>query len=103
MNINAEMLASAVLIIGILCTAVSLFTQLTKSIGIMKKIPTKLYVIVVSQIFTLVSYFGYMAYKNIVSEWYMTVGAVFGGLFVAVVTTFGWETVISTFNRFKKQ
>lgn len=89
--------------VGVLAFLVSVITQVTKEIGIFKRIHTSLQVTVLSVVLTVVAYFAYVSYSNIAIIWYMVVGAVICGFIVAFVAMFGWEKLYELYNRFKKK
>lgn len=95
--------ANIAMLIGCLATIVSVITQVTKELKLLKVIPTSLQVTVLSIALTILSYIAYTTYFNIVIEWFMIIGAVIGGFIVAFVSMFGWEKLYQIYNRFKKE
>ena len=89
--------------VGVLAFLVSVITQVTKEIGIFKRIHTSLQVTVLSVVLTVVAYFAYVSYSGITIIWYMIVGAIICGFIVAFVAMFGWEKLYELYNRFKKK
>lgn len=89
--------------VGVLAFLVSVITQVTKEIGILKRIHTSLQVTVLSIVLTVVAYFAYVSYSGITIIWYMIVGAIICGFIVAFVAMFGWEKLYELYNRFKKK
>lgn len=89
--------------VGVLAFLVSVITQVTKEIGIFKRIHTSLQVTVLSVVLTVVAYFAYVSYSGIAIIWYMIVGAFICGFIVAFVAMFGWEKLYELYNRFKKK
>lgn len=93
----------AIAALGMLAFLVSVITQVTKEIGVLKKIHTSLQVTVLSVVLTVVAYFAYISYSGTVISWYMIVGAIICGFVVAFVAMFGWEKLYELYNRFKKK
>lgn len=96
-------IAMLIAALGILAFLVSVITQVTKEIGILKRIHTSSQVTVLSIVLTVVAYFAYVSYSGIAIIWYMIVGAVICGFIVAFVAMFGWEKLGELYNRFKKK
>lgn len=90
-------------VIGVIAFLVSVITQVTKEIGIFKKIHTPLQVTVLSIMLTVTAYFAYISYSGIVVSWYMIIGSVICGFIVAFVAMFGWEKLCELYHRFKKK
>ncbi|MEE0930591.1 MAG: ribonuclease [Acutalibacteraceae bacterium] len=96
-------IAMLITALGVLAFLVSVITQVTKEIGVLKKIHTSLQVTVLSVVLTVVAYFAYVSYSGIAIIWYMVVGAVIAGFIVAFVSMFGWEKLYELYNRFKRK
>lgn len=88
-------------IIGILATIVSIITEDTKNIGFLKKIPTDLEVLILSIGLTVILFFAYVSYANIIIKWYLVVGAILGGFLVAFIAMYGWSKFSELWQRFK--
>ena len=70
--------ASQILIvIAVLCTLITIITEFTKDIGLLKRIPTSLQVLVLSIVVCVVSFFAYISYAGIVFHWYFLVAVIF--------------------------
>ena len=63
-------------VVAVLCTLISVITEFTKEVGVLKKIPT--------------------------SFQYYPVAAFFGAFVIAIICTRGWDYLISIFKRFYK-
>lgn len=98
MEIN---LTTLIMVIAVLAFIVSVFTEVTKDINILKKIPTDLQVLTVSVLLTVLSYFAYVSYSNAKVIWYYIVGSIIIGLFVAFVAMYGWDKFSQLWDRFK--
>ena len=93
---------TALTIIGGLVIIVAVITQLTKGLGFIKKIPTALYAIILSEIITVASFMAYCSWKTVNCEWYMIFGTIIGGFVVAFVASYGWDSLDEIIARYKK-
>ena len=93
-------ITSIVGVLGVLAFIVSVIVQMTKTLPLIVKIPTQLYAIILSQIVTLVAFFGYANYSAFSIKWYYVVLVIFAGFIVSMVTTNGWTGVKDLWNRF---
>lgn len=101
-KILTNMSVMALTIIGVLAFLVSVITEVTKNIGIFKKIPTDLQVIVLSIILCVVSYLAYTSYASIAVIWYYVVGCIIAAFIVSFIAMYGWAKLTALYNRFKK-
>ena len=98
-----QMISQVVLGMGILCVIISVITELTKGIGFLDKIPTKLQVLVLSVILTVTGFFAYAAYVSFVYAWYHVAAAFIASFFVAFITINGWDALTEIIGRFIKK
>ena len=89
-------------IIGALALFVSVVVQLTKEF-IPKKIPTKLYVLMVSLVSSLIGVPTYLAYNGIPPTVFIFIGSIALGFFSAYVAINGWESLKELKDRFIKK
>lgn len=87
-------------ILGILAFFVSLITEMTKELVGIKKIPTKLYAMLVSLVVTLSLFFVYVSYTHIIFYWYYIIVCIFAAFVVAYISIYGWETFNELWKRF---
>lgn len=99
-NITAEMLPQLVIAIGALAFVVSVITEVIKGIGVMKRVPTDIVVIILSMVLTVVAFFAYAQSATLVVAWYWVVAAVICGFFVAFIAMYGWDKINELWNRF---
>ncbi len=92
----------AMLVVGLLAFAVSVIVEVLKNISILEPIPTDLIVILLSMVITVLALFAYSAYANLVLTWYMIVGAIIVGFFVAFIAMYGWDKLTTLYARFKQ-
>nr|DAE80854.1 MAG TPA: holin [Bacteriophage sp.] len=89
-------------VIGALTFVVTVITQVIKGIGVFKKIPTDMLVLVLSIGITVVAFIAYMQYIHMAILWYMILAAILAGFVVAFVAMYGWEKLSELWRRFGK-
>ena len=99
-SLTVESLSQLTVAIGALAFVVSVITEVIKDIGVFKKIPTDIVVIVLSMVLTVVSFFAYAQYTALVVAWYLVVAAIICGFFVAFIAMYGWDKINELWNRF---
>lgn len=87
---------------GIIAFVVSIITEMTKEIGVLKNIPTILQVIVLSVALWIVFYFGVCTAGAVTYSWFMLVAAIVAGFITAYISSYGWEKLNDVFKRYKK-
>lgn len=102
MQILAENSVLLIGVLGALAFAVSLIVEVLKELPGIKKIPTKLFAIIVSFIVTVVALFVYSAMQGITVLWYYVVLAVFAAFVVAYISMYGWDALKELKDRFIK-
>lgn len=95
-------LSYVMIAVAVICTLVSIITELTKEIGFLKKIPTAVQVTITSVALTIITLISASAYKNIQMKWYYIFAAFVAGIFIAFITMYGWEALIKRFRQFYK-
>ena len=91
-----------VMVVGALAFFVSIITQLTKEF-VIKAIPTKLYVLILSVVTTMLSVLCYFSYKSVEIKLYLVVGSFALGFIVAFIAVYGWEEFKELKDRFMKK
>lgn len=99
-SITAEALSQLVVAIGALAFIVSVITEVVKSIGAMKKVPTDIVVLTLSMVLTVVAFLAYAQYASIAIVWYWVVAAIICGFFVAFIAMYGWSKLSELWTRF---
>lgn len=89
-------------VIGALAFIVSVITQVFKGVGVLSKIPTDIFVLVLSIGITVTAFVAYMQYIQQTIIWYMILAAILAGFLVAFVAMYGWEKFAELWSRFKK-
>lgn len=98
-----EKISLLLIIVAVICTVITVITQFTKEIGVLKKIPTSLQVLITSVIVCEVFLFGALSYHSITLAWYYPVAILFAAFLIAYICMFGWEKLIEMFKRFFKK
>lgn len=90
-----------VTIVGALSFFVSIVVQITKDF-IPKKIPTKLYVLIISVVVTVSSVLSVFQIKGIELKLYLIAGSIALSFVVAFIAIYGWEEFKELKDRFMK-
>ncbi len=88
-------------VIGVLAFMVSIITEVTKNLSILKKIPTDVQVLLLSITLSVLSMIVYCQYTKVKLLWYYIVAAVILSFIVAFVAMYGWEKLTALWQRFK--
>ena len=99
-SLTVESLSQLMVAVGALAFVVSVITEVIKGIGVFKKIPTDIVVIILSMGLTVVAFFAYAQYASLVVVWYQVVAAIIGGFFVAFIAMYGWSKLKELWTRF---
>lgn len=91
-----------VTLVGALAFFVSIVVQLTKEF-IPKKIPTKLYVLMVSFITTISTTISFFEIKEVEIKFYLVVGSIALSFVVAFIACYGWDEFKELKDRFIKK
>ena len=94
-----SMLATLFVVIGALVFLVNVIVQVTKQFVPIK---TDFYVLILSIILSIISYFVYIGYTGSSFVWYYFVAAVFLGFLVCYVAQNGWEKFIKLWEESQK-
>lgn len=82
------MIAEIITIVGALMIVVNIITEIAKKLGLNQ---TNLFVVILSEVLTLICFFAWVDVNQISVEWYYVVGALFVGLCVAYAAMFGYD------------
>lgn len=99
-SLTVESLSQLMVAVGALAFVVSVITEVIKGIGVFKKIPTDIVVIILSMVLTVVAFFAYAQYAASVVTWYLIVAALICGFFVAFIAMYGWSKLNELWTRF---
>lgn len=99
-SLTAETLSQLVVAVGALAFVVSVITEVIKGIGVVKKVPTDIVVIILSMVLTVVAFFAYAQYAALVAAWHWVVAALICGFFVAFIAMYGWSKLNELWTRF---
>lgn len=89
-------------VVGALVAVVNIVTNVIKK-ATWDKIPTNIIVLALSIVLTLVAFFAYAQITAITVAWYMIVGAVVVGFFVAYAAMFGFDKFKETISGVKER
>lgn len=89
------------IVVGGLAFMVSVITEVTKNLSILKKIPTDVQVITLSMVLSVLALIIYCQYTTTKMLWYYVVAAVILSFIVAFVAMYGWEKLTALRKRFK--
>ena len=95
-----SIMATLVIIVGILVFLVNVIVQVTKELVPIK---TDYYVLGLSIILSVLSYFVYLGYSGSGFIWYYLVAAIMVGFFVCYVAQNGWEKFIKLWEQSQKK
>ena len=91
----------ALMAIGVLAFLVSIITQVTKEMPVLKNIQTNAVALVVALILCPTAVIVACQYLKIVIEWYYVFASFVAAFIVYLVSTGGWERVSEMWNRTK--
>ncbi len=97
-----ESLSLLIMAIGVIAFVTSVVTQVTKTWGVLDKIPTTIQVYVTSLVLTVLAVVIYIQFNKMAMVWYYIVGAVILSFFVSFVVTNGWDQLSELWSRFNK-
>jgi hypothetical protein len=86
--------------IGVLAFLVTVITEVTKTIGILNRIPTNLHVLLVSVGLTISIYFSYLSYTGRPFLWGALLSCVLGGYLIAYIAMYGWDKLHALWGNF---
>lgn len=95
-----DKIAILLLVVAAICTLITVITEFTKEVGILKKIPTSFQVLITSIIICEICLFAALSYFKYPLLWYYPVAAFFGAFIIAFICTRGWDYLIEIFKRF---
>lgn len=99
-SITAEAVSQLIVAVGVLAFIVSVITEVVKSVGVMKKVPTDIVVLALSMVLTVVAFLAYAQYTSVAIMWYWVVAALICGFFVAFIAMYGWSKLNELWVRF---
>lgn len=99
MQINIAMI---ILLIGILTFTVNVIVEITKGVYPLNQVHTNYYVVGLSLMLSILSYFIYLSYSKAAFIWYYLVAAIVIGFIVAYCAMFGWEKLIKLYQESTK-
>ena len=89
-------------VIGFLTVLVNLIVQVVKPLTY-DKVPTEILATVLSELLTLLAYFGYAEYASWTVTWYTVAAAVVIGLLVSYAAQFGYDKLKDALTSMQKE
>lgn len=89
--------------LGALAFMVVIMVELTKELPFVKKVPTKLWTIIVSMVVCIAAVIIYFAITAAPLYWYYIALAFFCAFIVAYIAMYGWESTKDLYERFKNK
>lgn len=97
---HASLMAMFLVMLAVAAFTVSVITEVTKSLAVMKYIPTDLYVIALSIAVCTVAFLIGAQVLQVTIRWYMLVGVLVISFYVAFLAMFGWQKLAALWKRF---
>ena len=97
---HASLIAMFLVMLAVAAFTVSVITEVTKSLVVMKYIPTDLYVIALSIAVCTVAFLIGAQVLQVTIRWYMLVGVLVISFYVAFLAMFGWQKLAALWKRF---
>lgn len=101
MNELLTLMPKAFVVIGVMAFVVAVIIEVIKNLGFLKDVYTDFLVMLVSIALSVAAFAAYADYYAVAVTWYMIVGTVIGGFFVAFVSMFGWTKFKELLERYK--
>ena len=89
-------------IMGFLAFIINIIVEMTKELPVIKKMPTKAYVLLISIAVCVLAMIIYAAVTSMQLYWYYVVLAVFGAFIIGYLAIYGWDTLKELYDRYKK-
>lgn len=99
MEIN---MAIIIVVIGMLTFTVNVIVEITKGVYPLNQVHTNYYVLGLSLMLSILSYFIYLSYYKVGFIWYYLVAAIVIGFIVAYCAMYGWEKLIKLYQESTK-
>lgn len=89
-------------IMGFLAFIINIIVEMTKELPVIKKMPTKAYVLVIAIAVCVLAMIIYAAVTGMHLYWYYIVLAVFGAFIIGYLAIYGWDTLKELYDRYKQ-
>lgn len=90
-------LTSIIILIGVLTFLVNVIVEITKNVYPLNQVHTNYYVVGLSIILSVLSYFIYLSYQGINFVWYYFIASIVIGFIVSYCAMFGWDKLIKLY------
>jgi hypothetical protein len=89
-------------VLGAMAFIVSIIVQVTKEVWLIKRLPTKIWTLIVSVILCNVIYMAYISYVGTTIRFHYLIAIIISGFPVSYIATYGWDSFNELYKRFKK-
>ena len=95
-------ITTIILVLGGLVFLVNLVVEVTKNLWPLNTVHTNFYVVGLSILLTVLSYFVYISYNSSKVIWYYLIAEIVCGCVVAYLAMFGWDKLIKLWKQSQK-
>lgn len=99
---HASLPAVFLIVLAAAAFTVSVITEVTKNLAILKYIPTDLYVIVLAFVVCMVAFLVGAQVMQVKVRWYMLACVLVISFYVAFLAMFGWQRMAALWKRFRE-
>ncbi len=89
-------------IMGFLAFVINIIVEMTKELPLIKKLPTKAYVLLVSIVVCVLAIVIYATVTSMQFYWYYIILAIFAAFIIGYLAIYGWDTLKEIYDRYKK-
>lgn len=98
-----NIISTIIMAVGMLAVAISVITQVIKTLPVINKVPTSLVAIGLALILTPCAAIWYVTCVLCIPlTWYIVVAAIVAAFFVAFVAMFGWDKLHDIYTKYGK-
>ena len=98
-----NIISTIIMAVGMLAVAISVITQVIKTLPVINKVPTSLVAIGLALILTPCAAIWYVTCVLCIPlTWYIVVAAIVAAFFVAFVAMFGWDKLHDIYSKYGK-
>ncbi len=87
-------------VMGVLAFIINAVVEMTKDLPVIKKLPTKAYVLIVAIVCCIAAVIIYTAVNHITLLWYHIILAFFAAFIIGYLAMYGWDTLKELWDRF---
>lgn len=98
-----NIISTIIMAVGMLAVAISVITQVIKTLPVINKVPTSLVAIGLALVLTPCAVIWYVTCVLCIPlTWYIVVAAIVAAFFVAFVAMFGWDKLHDIYTKYGK-